>query len=127
MRLVGMLRFIRLHRSLQDLWKNSLGPVGYKSKKDGAYVLILGTDPNYRGKGLSSKLLRWRIEQHKVESPQRPIFIETDYDRTAKLYERVGFREIGRCTVDIDRSKILQLNRDEEFLQIALLIKPEEK
>jgi GNAT superfamily N-acetyltransferase len=125
--LTGVLRFVWMHGMVDKLFKNNLSPVEYKSKKDAAYVFILGTDPNHSGKGLSSKLLRWQIERHKAEFPQRPVFIETASDRTARLYERIGFREVGRHTLDIDRSAIPEQNRNDESLQIALIMNPDGK
>ena len=129
--LTGIRRFLYCHHMAGKVWEDNLSPSECKSlKRDGAYAFILATDPSQSGKGLAQKLLGWQVERHKAEFPQRPIFIETAQDRTAKLYERVGFREVGRQTLEKlerDRATMLPQNRDAEFVQISLMIAPDGK
>lgn len=66
---------------------------------------ILGTDPAHAGKGLSAGLLRWQIEQYRqqclVKDNFTPVFLDTAGDYQQKLYEKMGFRALGRHKLQV--------------------------
>ena len=57
---------------------------------------MLGTDPMHAGHGYAGKLLKRQIEQHQKTRPEVPVYLETATDHAQKVYERLGFKELGR-------------------------------
>lgn len=66
----------------------------------GAYVQILGTDPAQSGHRYAEQLLTWQLAQHQKAEPTVPVYIETNTEYAQRIYERVGFRELGRAIVE---------------------------
>ena len=91
----GIYRFWKYEDSVSSLYARTLSPRGYR-QSEGAFVQIIGTDPVHAGKGYSSLLLRWQIEQHFQLCPETPVFLDAAADYAQRVYERIGFRELGR-------------------------------
>lgn len=61
------------------------------------------------GKGYASRLLAWQIDRYQegysvVSSEQKTakvpsVYLEATEDYTQKIYERLGFRELGRTSM----------------------------
>lgn len=54
------------------------------------YLALLGVDPEYRDKGLASRLVRPMLE--KLDREALPAYVETQNRRNADMYGRWGFR-----------------------------------
>lgn len=65
-------------------------------RKDGTYQMIFGVNtlPEYRKKGYASKLLRYIIEQAKMQN--RKAVILTCKEEKIPFYERLGFENQGK-------------------------------
>ncbi|KAK4888285.1 hypothetical protein LTR27_012780 [Elasticomyces elasticus] len=98
--IVGACRFLYFEYTLAQLYKRSLKGLGYRSRHDGAFVQIVATSPACRGMQLSARLLRWQIEEHRGsygdDGSRSPVFLDTTGDYQQRVYEGVGFRELGR-------------------------------
>ncbi|KAK5739675.1 hypothetical protein LTR17_005159 [Elasticomyces elasticus] len=105
--IVGTCRFLYFEYTLAQLYKRSLKGLGYRSRHDGGFVQIVATSPAARGKQLSARLLQWQIEQHRHSSygddgSRSPVFLDTTGDYQQRVYEGVGFRELGRRGLGIE-------------------------
>ena len=100
--LVGMYRLWYYENTLASLYARTLAPLGYR-QTDGAFVQIIATAPGHAGKAYSTSLLEWQIEQHKERSQGIPVFLDTATDYGQAIYERIGFRELGRTKVLTNR------------------------
>jgi ribosomal protein S18 acetylase RimI-like enzyme len=58
------------------------------------YLWIIGIDPEYQGKGLGSKLIRFL--QSELAARHRPCYLETAKPENVGIYEHLGFRVVGR-------------------------------
>ena len=120
----GAYRFVFFEYTLSRLYGRTLASLGYKSRSEGAFVQILATDPTYGGKGLSAGLLEWQIEKHVCLYPGTPVFLDTSADYSKRVYERVGFRELGRQQLNVDRSSVLQQHSNTDFVHIVMMWEP---
>jgi GNAT superfamily N-acetyltransferase len=57
------------------------------------YLAVLGTDPNYRGRGVARRLLERTLARCDVEG--LPAWLETTEGSTAAMYERFGFETVA--------------------------------
>ncbi len=62
------------------------------------YLMILGTDPAHRGKGLGSTLVKSMIE---ALPPKIPLYLETESEYNVSFYERLGFEVVKDLKVPI--------------------------
>ncbi|KAK3045765.1 hypothetical protein LTR09_012686 [Extremus antarcticus] len=97
----GLYHFWQYEDSLSRLYARSLSPLGYR-QCEGAFVQIIATDPAHAGNGYSAALLQWQIEQHKESLPHKPVFLDAAADYSQRVYERLGFAEIGREPLHIN-------------------------
>ncbi|KAK4978238.1 hypothetical protein LTR42_002616 [Elasticomyces elasticus] len=116
-------RFLYFEYVLAQLYKRSLKGLGYGSRHDGAFVQIVATSPDCRGKQLSAHLLQWQIEQHLrsgcgAEGSRAPVFLDTTGDYQQRVYEGVGFRELRRrgLGIEVDGNG-LKLKRSREVFE----------
>lgn len=86
----SLFRLWNYEKVVEKLFNTALLPLG-RSQTDGAYLQMLGTDPDQAGNGYAEQLLRWQIEEHKNTFPHTPIYLETNKCYAQKIYERVGF------------------------------------
>jgi GNAT superfamily N-acetyltransferase len=61
------------------------------------YLTLLGTDPAYSGRGIGQRLLSANLRQ--VDADGAAAYLEAA-DELVPLYERYGFRVLGRFDVD---------------------------
>ena len=86
-------------RDLEALSASLLSPLGYK-KDDCGFVLLIGTDPQFKGKGYAAQLLQWQIKRHREGFPGVPVVLDTTTDQAQKVYEKIGFRYLGKRRVE---------------------------
>ncbi|KAF3006853.1 hypothetical protein E8E13_010788 [Curvularia kusanoi] len=73
----------------------------------------LATRPDYRGKGLASRLIEWASAL--ADEQQVLVYLDTASDNpAARLYKRLAFEERGRNTIQ-DLSKYASTDRLEEL------------
>lgn len=58
---------------------------------------IVGVQPEYRGKGYSSALIRLMLD--KADAAQRPVYLETQSEKNVAIYEHLGFRIVDEDKV----------------------------
>ncbi|MBY9000160.1 MAG: GNAT family N-acetyltransferase [Candidatus Heimdallarchaeota archaeon] len=75
------------------------------------YLACIGVDPDYKGKGYGSKLIKPMLER--IEKAGHPVFLETNFEGNVGLYEHLGFELI-------DETKVL----DTELINWAMIRKP---
>ncbi|MCJ1236240.1 hypothetical protein MMC14_004218 [Varicellaria rhodocarpa] len=63
-------------------------------------LLHLDTHPKYERRGIGSRLVRWGID--KSEESEIPLYLEST-EIGAPLYERFGFTEVDRLTLDVEK------------------------
>ena len=83
-------------------------------KEDGVVEVGLGVRPDLTGQGLGEAIIRAELEYARAE--WRPatfrLFVTTWNERAIRLYERLGFREVGR------ESRSFPLHGENEFLKM---------
>jgi GNAT superfamily N-acetyltransferase len=57
------------------------------------YLSVLGTDPDYRGRGAARRLLERMLDRCDIEG--LPAWLETTEGTTAAMYERFGFETVA--------------------------------
>jgi len=67
--------------------------------EDGALVQMLVANPEFNGHGYASKLLWWKMQRHWAENPNIDVHLDTANDYGQKVYERLGFTNIGNMDV----------------------------
>lgn len=77
--------FISAHRHWHD---SQLGEVGNIHEMD--------VDPDYQGKGIGKKLFETMLERLKREHQRVMLWVGEENHRARRMYERFGFREVGR-------------------------------
>jgi len=84
----------------QETAGESLSPLGFvlcRMAGEDCEVLTFGVDPQIRGAGLGVRLLESAMNQAKAGGATRMVLeVAGDNDPARGLYERMGFREIGR-------------------------------
>lgn len=69
------------------------------------YLDTLAVLPEYRGRGIAAMLLKGAIDRAAACGKPAGLLVDKDNNRARKLYERVGFRQIGErpfCYVMMD-------------------------
>jgi ribosomal protein S18 acetylase RimI-like enzyme len=61
------------------------------------YLQVLGVDPEYRGQGVASRLLKPMFDR--IDKEGLPCFLETQAERNVALYEHLGFRVAEEGTI----------------------------
>ncbi|KAI5363786.1 putative GNAT domain, acyl-CoA N-acyltransferase [Septoria linicola] len=102
----------------ERLWPPVLKPLGERYDT-GAYVLVVGTNPEHAGHGYAGRLLQWRLERHDRECPKVPVYLETATDHAQRVYERLGFEEMVR-------KRVMLPSVDERGCKLDLSIKTDQ-
>jgi ribosomal protein S18 acetylase RimI-like enzyme len=63
------------------------------------YLFVIGVSSGLQGQGYGGKLLRALIGES--ERVGLPIYTETQTERNVRMYERLGFKVLGRITLPI--------------------------
>ena len=121
---VGFYHFLQFEHRLSGLFSRCLKPLGYSSRSDGAFVQIIATDPTHKGKSLASNLMKWQIERHKKDYPGVPVFLDTANQFASPVYERIGFRELGRHGYALDKRRVMDQLHDVEYFQAVMILEP---
>lgn len=77
---------------LADRKKNMKG-------RDYLYLLIIGVAQEHQGRGLGKKLLQNLFDRSK--STNAPVYLETETEGNAAMYEKLGFQVIQKITLPI--------------------------
>ena len=76
------------------------------------YLSLLGTHPDYRGRGLGTGLLAQNLASMDVE--EVPAYLESTNPDNNPRYERLGFRRVGEFTTPDGKRTITTMWRDVE-------------
>ena len=60
------------------------------------HLTVLGVRPEFQGQGVGSALLKQLCDE--ADAAKANSYLETDSEGGKQLYERFGFREVGRTT-----------------------------
>ncbi len=58
------------------------------------YLQAIGVDPKFQGKGYASKLIRPMLSR--IDDEHLRVYLETIDEKNVSIYERFGFRTIGK-------------------------------
>ena len=72
-----------------------LDDVEDECEPDEFYIDTLAVLPEYRGQGIAAELLRASIERARECGKPAGLLVDKDNARARRLYERVGFRQVG--------------------------------
>ena len=74
------------------------------------YLQILGVDPQYQGKGFSSRLVKPMLARADREG--LPCFLDTQLEKNVSLYQHFGFRVVEEGTIPGSNVKSWAMLRD---------------
>lgn len=74
-------------------------PNGYR-EHDCGFVQMVAINPSHAGKGYAATLLKYQIDRHFQEYPDRPVVLDTTTTNAIKVYEKLGFRLLAETPVD---------------------------
>ncbi|MEO7147745.1 MAG: GNAT family N-acetyltransferase [Terrimesophilobacter sp.] len=74
-----------------------------------AYLSLLATDPDHRGRGVGQQLLRENLQQ--FDAQHLPAYLESTNPANNHRYERAGFTHRGQFTSTFDSASIATLWR----------------
>lgn len=67
-----------------------------ETSPDEIYLDSLCVFPEYRGQGIAAQLIAAACEAHKSSGKPVGLLVDPDNPRAKRLYERLGFREVGQ-------------------------------
>lgn len=86
--------------NVERMFKSGLEPLGWKQEQCG-FVQMIARNPEWHGeKGAAGKLLEYEMTRHWDQNPGVPVILDTTTDAGVRVYERIGFQEIGCYVVD---------------------------
>jgi GNAT superfamily N-acetyltransferase len=74
------------------------------------YLSLLGTNPDYRGRGLGMSLLAATLER--IDAEGAPAFLESSNPVNTPRYERLGFTVCGEIELPEDGPSVTQMWRE---------------
>jgi ribosomal protein S18 acetylase RimI-like enzyme len=77
-------RFLKMRAALDD---------HHPMERPHDYLFMLGVSPAAQGRGIGSRLLKFRTDQ--LDAARRPAFLETATEANVRLYRRHGFEVIN--------------------------------
>ena len=63
------------------------------------YLMTLGVEPEFQGKGFGSKLIKALIEDSTNEA--LPVYLETATEKNVEMYKKFGFRVIEKVDLPV--------------------------
>ena len=63
-----------------------------------SYLMTIGTNPKFQGKGYGGKLLEMYLAE--MDLKNIPVYLETAKEENVQIYKRYGFQVKGKCHVD---------------------------
>ncbi len=94
----------------KSLGKN-LENVEDETDADEFYLDTLAVDPAYRGRGIASELLKAMIDRAASIGKPAGLLVDKDNTRARRLYESIGFRQVGErpfCYVMMDHLQFVK-------------------
>ncbi|EXJ61779.1 hypothetical protein A1O7_02209 [Cladophialophora yegresii CBS 114405] len=88
--------------NIAKMWSRTLPdlpPRGVKESECG-FVQMIARNPKYSRKGYASGLLKYQMDQHFAEFPDRPVLLDTTTLEGIRAYERLGFKLLAETPVD---------------------------
>ncbi|OCT49792.1 hypothetical protein CLCR_07390 [Cladophialophora carrionii] len=102
----GLTGFYRIdlvfEENIAKMWARTLPdlpPQGFK-ESDCGFVQMIARNPKYARKGYASGLLKYQMDQHFAEFPDRPVLLDTTTLEGIRAYERLGFKLLAETPVD---------------------------
>jgi ribosomal protein S18 acetylase RimI-like enzyme len=89
-------------RAMFELWGRF--EANHPNAERHAYLSLLATHPDHRGRGVGQQLLAERLER--LDADGIPAFLESTNPANDHRYERAGFRRIGGFTSILDDAPI---------------------
>jgi ribosomal protein S18 acetylase RimI-like enzyme len=74
------------------------------------YLMFIGVASQHQGQGLGGKLLRALFEES--EQAGVPLYLETETERNARMYERLGFRLINQISLPVLSLPVWEMVRE---------------
>ena len=68
------------------------------------YLMLLGVDPEFQGKGYAGRLLRAMFAR--TDADGLPYYLETETERNVSFYEHLGFNVLDTCTLPGTKLKL---------------------
>ena len=93
--------------NIRKMWSQTLPnlpPHGFK-ESDCGFVQMLASNPQCAGKGYASALLKYQLQQHFAEFPDRPAILDTTTLQGIRAYERLGFKLLASKPVETGTDK----------------------
>ena len=92
----ALLLGFKIGNDLGKSLSNTLDPIDTDRKENikppYMYLQAIGVSPKFQGQGLGSKLLRSMFE--KLDSNNIPIYLETETEKNAAMYKKLGFEVV---------------------------------
>ena len=85
--------------NVKKMLADTLGPRGIKADECG-FIQMIAANPRYAGKGYASALLKWQMEQHFEEFPERPVVLDTTTEQGIRTYTRLGYELLAEIPVN---------------------------
>jgi GNAT superfamily N-acetyltransferase len=81
------------------------------------YLALLGTHPDYRGRGLGMGLLAANLAR--IDTERTPTYLESTNPVNNPRYQRLGFRKVGEFTTPDGTRTVTTMWRNAEALEAA--------
>ena len=78
------------------------------------YLILLGVNPRYQGKGYASKLLRGMLLR--TDEMGVPCYLETETEKNVSMYQHFGFKVIDEFNVPETKVKLWVMLRENEHV-----------
>ena len=91
--------------AVKTILDKNLEGVGDETDASEFYLDTLAVLPEYRGRGIAAMLLKGAVDRAAACGKPAGLLVDKENHRARKLYERVGFRQIGErpfCYVMMD-------------------------
>ncbi|GAA3768091.1 GNAT family N-acetyltransferase [Flavobacterium ginsengiterrae] len=82
-----------------------------ESKAGEYYIDSLGVNPNYQGKGIGSKILKFLIDEYVLKNKETlGLLVEEENPLAKNLYLKIGFKVVGEKTLVGKKLEHLQVS-----------------
>jgi GNAT superfamily N-acetyltransferase len=79
------------------------------------YLMLLGVDPEFQGKGYASLLLKGMLSQ--IDKERLPCYLETEKEENIQIYQHFNFKVIEEYTIPGTSVKLWAMLREYRPLQ----------
>ena len=63
---------------------------------------MIASNPEYAGKGYASKFLKYQMDQHFAQHPDKPVILDATTQQGIRAYEKLGFKLLAETPVTTD-------------------------